>query len=315
MTTEAEARELAHGALRATGYPIPELEIEKLEHGFKLFAGDDIGAVRLTLDNAALHRVHLEVLKMWWRREEAPLQSALDYLFRGQPSDRPGGHMLWTTVLQARSMLELEPMLLHAGEMREAMLRKARRRGLQPSRCRLFHYFGHRLSGEGESADGTQWEAEVLHGRIRRFSDSAPLWKKVKRLVSRPKGDQPSGEPAAIEGAPGATPISAAPAIVSPAVEAPVAEAPVSEVPVSEAPISEAPVSEAPVSEAPVAEAPVSDAPAIESPSVEIASVAVASAESPAEVTPVETPAVEAQDVDSQDSQSDEVGLNAPPSK
>ena len=236
MTTEAEARELAHGALRATGYPIPELEVEKLEHGFKLFAGDDIGAIRLTLDHAALHRVHLEVLKMWWRREEATFGSVLDYLFRGQPSDRPGGHMLWTTVLQARSLIELEPMLLHAAAMREAMLKKARRRGLQPSGCRLFHYFGNRLSGQGESADGTQWHVEVLHGRIRRFSDSAPLWKKMKRLVSRPKTDQ-------LPGTPGGVSVVKAmdPASPGEVVKAPSAAATVNELPEPAAPVEEAP--------------------------------------------------------------------------
>lgn len=185
--TEEDARALAGRILQTTGYPCPELEAETLEHGFKLFAGDDVGAVRLTFDHAALHRVHLEVLKMWWTREETTLRGLFKTMMYGQPQERDGGHLLWTTVLQARSLPELEPMLLHAGEMREAMLQRARRWGLRPTACRLFHFFGHRLSGEGESEDGTAWEAEVLHGRIRRFSDTASLWARARRLLGRGK--------------------------------------------------------------------------------------------------------------------------------
>jgi hypothetical protein len=190
VATEPLSREqalaFAGRLLEDTGHSCPTLDEEKLEHGWRLSAGEDVGGVRVTLDLAAPHRVHLEILKMWWPAPESPWSELWDWV-RGQPAERPGGHLLWTTVLKTFTLPEAELALEHAREMRQAMLEKARRNGLQPTACRLFHYFGNRLSGEGDSVDGVRWWAEVRHGKIRRFGDSAPLWtRSLRRLRGTP---------------------------------------------------------------------------------------------------------------------------------
>lgn len=189
--TQEEALALAHSLLDGTGYPCPELSVEKLEHGWRLSAGEDVGAVRFTYDHLALHRVHLEVLKMWWTSEENVWRPFLDWL-KGQPEDRPGGHLLWTSVLKTRSLEETETVLAHAREMRRAMLEKARRRGLRPTSCRLFHFFANRISGEGDAPGGVRWWAEARHGVVRSLGDSSPLWVRLGRLLGRPPVDRPA---------------------------------------------------------------------------------------------------------------------------
>jgi hypothetical protein len=189
--SEEEARALAHRLLEGTGYPCPELSVEPLEHGWKLSAGEDVGAVRITYDHLALHRVHLEVLKMWWTASAGPWRDAWEWL-AGQPDERPGGHLLWTTVLKARSVQEMDAALAHASEMRLAMLARAGRRGLQPTSCRLFHFFANRLSGEGDAPGGVRWWAEARHGVIRSMGDSSPLWVRLTRRWRRPSQDVPS---------------------------------------------------------------------------------------------------------------------------
>jgi hypothetical protein len=126
---------------------------------------------------------------MWWTSKGNPWRDAVDWLV-GQSDDRPGGHLLWTTVLKARSLQELEPALAHAVDMRQAMLDRARRRGLQPTSCRLFHFFANRLSGEGDAPGGVRWWAEVRHGKIRSLSDSSPVWVRLARALRKPSGDQ-----------------------------------------------------------------------------------------------------------------------------
>lgn len=178
---EAEARELAARILKATGYPETHLEAEELEHGWKLFAGDDEGAIRVTIDMLDLHRYQFETLKMWWAQTGRSLKKVMDWLYFGQSAERPGGHLLWTPVLKARSLGELEAALTHAQEMRELMLERAKRRGLDPTSCRLVHMVGRRLSGYGETSDGLSWSAEARDQKLKAIYDSAPLWAKLMR--------------------------------------------------------------------------------------------------------------------------------------
>ena len=184
--SEEGAMQLAQRILVATGYVCPELQAEPSEHGWKLFAGDDVGAVRIMVTYAPHFLVEFETLMMWWRGSDSPLSHLRDWL-NGQPELPPGGHLLWTQVLKARSSDELEAMLASAAAMREAMLSKAEKRGLQPVTCQLYQYYGNRLSGAGETRDGLRWRAEVRPGKVRSLWDSAPLLARAQRPFRRVK--------------------------------------------------------------------------------------------------------------------------------
>lgn len=185
---EKEALELAHRILGATGYDTVELECEPLERGWKLFSGDDEGAVRITIDYLALHRYQFDTLKMWWTDPGRTFGRFLDRFYRGESQQRPGGHLLWTPVLKARTAAELEATLTHAEQMRELMLTGARRRWLAPRSCRLVHIIGRRTSGYGETGDGWIWSAETRDHGLKLVRDTAPLWWKLSRPFKAKKG-------------------------------------------------------------------------------------------------------------------------------
>jgi hypothetical protein len=178
------ALQLGRRCLEATGYSWPELESENLEHGWKVFAGEDIGAVRIVISKTSAYFVEFDALQMWWPAAQSPWHQFRDWV-AGMPALRPGGHLLWTQVLKARTAPELDSMLAFAQQMREAMLSKAERRGLHPATCRLYQFYGNRLSGAGETPDGLLWRAEVRHGVVRTLWDSAPLLTRAVRPFHR----------------------------------------------------------------------------------------------------------------------------------
>ena len=181
--SEERALETARRILEASGYGCPDLQTEALEHGWKVFEGEDVGAVRVTFNDDAMYSIEFETLKMWWQGRGP---SFLSRLVAGTPEHRPGGHLLWTPVLKVRHESELKSVLEYAVEMREAMLDKARRRWLQPVTCRLLQLAGNRISGYGETRDGLRWSAEGRNRKVTVLDDSAPLWNRLLRPF-RPK--------------------------------------------------------------------------------------------------------------------------------
>lgn len=181
--SQERALQTARRILEATGYETPDLETEELERGWKVFEGEDTGAVRLIFNDDAMYSIEFETLKMWWQGQGPGFWSRL---LHGTPEQRPGGHLLWTPVLKVRHESELKSVLEYAVEMRDAMLDKARRRRLDPVSCRLVQLAGNRISGYGETRDGLRWSAEGRNRKVTTLDDSAPLWQRFLRPL-RPR--------------------------------------------------------------------------------------------------------------------------------
>lgn len=190
--TEDEALSSAQEILRSTGYVWPELTCEPLEFGWQISAGEEAGAVRLRFDEQGTHRLVFETLRMWWPRPETPwLEACRTFLF-GYSLQRPGGHLLWSPVLKARTLRELPDILGHTREMREMVLAAAARRRLPSSRCQVHHFLGTRLFADGETELGVQWWAEVRNGRLHKLRDSAPLPARLQRWLRPRRQDRTS---------------------------------------------------------------------------------------------------------------------------
>lgn len=186
--------EFTRRMVAATGYRLmDDLEAEEIEFGWRISAGDDIGAVRVQVLRLAQLHFEFETLKMWWQSTPGAWASLKGW-FLGQSELPPGGHILWTPVLKARSEAELQSALEYAKDMREAMLARARRWKLQPISCRLFAMFGHSMQAEGETQDGLTWKASVKDERVRRLWDSAPIWQRLGRLVRPTVSSDPNRE-------------------------------------------------------------------------------------------------------------------------